>query len=143
MSQEFLNAWHSTIEKKDLKLMDPWVTDEVTLISPALFKPKVGRQEVTAVLKDVLASLENYTISKTWIDGNEILIEFDANVGNRKLQGIDKITLNADGKMTQLKVFIRPYHGLEALINSVVKMQIGRIPGVRGALAKLSYWIRS
>src|SRR4051812_46967022 len=120
--EEFLKNWHKTIEQKDLQIMEPFLSDEVVLSSPALFKPKKGKRAVVEVLKDVLASLEGYRVTKTWIDGNEILLEFDAKVGDRSLQGIDRITLNSKGQLEHLKVYIRPFKGLQALISSVIQL---------------------
>ncbi len=121
-----MQFWHKAIEKKDLSIISPVVSDEVTLISPALYKPKVGKPVVMALLNDVAASINDYKISKTWISGNEILLEFDATVRNKKIQGIDKITLNEQGQMVNLKVFIRPFSGLQALISSIVSLELGR-----------------
>lgn len=124
--QKFLDAWHQSVEAKDLKLMESFIAEDVTLISPALFHPKEGKKGVISLLCDVVASIDHYKITKTWIQGNEILLEFDAVVKDRKIQGIDKITLNEDGEMKQLKVFIRPYSGLKALIASIVQLTLSR-----------------
>jgi len=124
--QKFLDMWHRCVETKDLKSMESWIAEDVKLISPALFHPKEGKEVVTTLLGDVLKSIDQYQITQTWIQENEILLEFNALVGDRKIQGIDKITLNEDGKMVLLKVFIRPYSGLKALISSIVQLTLGR-----------------
>ena len=135
----FIENWHLTITKKDLSYMIEWVTDDVVLYSPALFHPKKGRAEVEPLLRDVLASLEGYKVTKTWIDENEILLEFEATVNGKSLQGIDRITLNSAGKMTQLKVLIRPYNGLTALMKAVVQRNIHRLNGPQRIIAKLMF----
>jgi hypothetical protein len=119
--------------------LDPWVTDDVVLVSPALFRPKSGKTVVTEILRDVLTSFDGYKVTKTWIDGSEILLEFDANVKGMSLQGVDRITLNSEGRMTQLKVYIRPFKGLKALISSVVELNIGRLRGPRKLIARFAY----
>ncbi len=139
----FLAAWHSTVDKKDIGLMDAWVAEDVQLVSPALYRPKDGKSVVTPLLADVLASLENYKVTKTWTDGSEILLEFDAQVKGYAIQGIDRITLNNEGKMVRLKVFIRPFTGLKALIASVVELQINRLTGFRKVLAQTTFALKS
>ncbi len=124
--QKFLEAWHQTVEKKDIHVMDAFVSPDVVLTSPALYHPKKGKDQVIPLLKDVLASFKDYRVTKTWVDGNEILLEFDAQVGNRSLQGIDRITLDSQGKLIHLKVYIRPYSGLTALIGSVIQLAVAR-----------------
>ena len=141
--QKFLAAWHLAIERKDLSIMDAWVVDDVVLNSPALFRPKHGKKVVTEILRDVLASLDGYKVTKTWIDGSEILLEFDATVGGMTLQGVDRITLNSEGQMTRLKVFIRPFKGLQVLIAAVVARNIGRMSGPRKLIARVAFAIKS
>lgn len=124
---EFLALWHAALAHKDLKLIETVVAEDVTFSSPALFVPKRGKREVMPLLGDVLVSLSDYRVSKTWIEGLEILLEFEANAGDRSLQGIDRISLDARGRMTHLKVYIRPYRGLVAVMTAVASRQIARL----------------
>jgi hypothetical protein len=135
----FLDAWHLTVQKKDLSMIDSFITDEVILVSPALFQPKVGKKVVIQLLTDVIHSFDEYQITKTWIDENEIILEFDARVKERKIQGIDKITLNAEGHLVQLKVFIRPFSGLKALIASIVALTVAREESKMNFLQKVMF----
>jgi hypothetical protein len=124
---EFLALWHATATQKDLTLIDHAIAEDVTFSSPALFVPKRGKREVVPLLRDVLASLSGYRVTRTWIDGLEILLEFEANAGDRSIQGIDRISLDERGRMTHLKVFIRPYRGLVAIMTAVAEQQIARL----------------
>lgn len=124
---EFLALWHATLTRKDLKLIDPAIAEDVTFSSPALFVPKRGKREVLPLLGDVVASLSSYRVTRTWIDGLEVLLEFEASVGDRSLEGIDRIRLDERGRMTHLKVFVRPYRGLVAVMTSVANRQIARL----------------
>ena len=138
-SERFLEAWHHAIAQKNLDLMTDWVTDDVVLYSPAIFKPKRGRVEVEPLLRDVLDALEGYRVTKTWMDGSELLLEFEANVDGKSLQGVDRITLNEEGKLTQLKVYIRPYNGLMTLMKAVVRRNIQRLSGPKRLFAKVMF----
>lgn len=123
----FLAAWHATAEQRSLAVLEPFVADDVLFSSPALFHPKRGKAEVLPLLQDVLASLEGYRVTRTWIDGAELLLEFEARVGERQLQGVDRISLDAAGRMAHLKVLIRPYHGLVAVMTAVGARQLDRL----------------
>lgn len=133
----FLALWHETVERKELGVIAPVVADDVRLSSPALFVPKQGKREVLALLADVLASLEGYRVTRTWIDGRELLLEFEARVGDRSLRGIDRITLDERGHLAHLEVFIRPYRGLVALMTAVVSRQIDRMEFPARLVARL------
>lgn len=125
-AEAFIAAWHRAVESKALEHMKDLIATDVKLVSPALFQPKVGKATVMELLGDVVASIADYKITKAWVDGNEILFEFNAVVGHYQIQGVDKITLDADGKMVELKVLIRPFTGLKALILAVVTLQMRR-----------------
>lgn len=124
---EFLTRWHETSKSKDLDVIDRSIAEDVVFFSPALFKAKRGKREVLPLLGDVLASLSEYRVTRTWIDGLEILLEFDAKVGDLSLEGIDRIRLDDRGRMTHLKVFLRPYRGLLAVMTAVAERQIARL----------------
>jgi hypothetical protein len=132
----FLEAWHATVREKDLARMDPWVADDATLSSPALFVPKRGKAAVKALLADVLASISDYRVTRTWIDGEELLLEFDAHVGRMQLQGIDRITLGPDGRLAHLTVYVRPLRGLLALMAAIGERELRRMSLPRRALAR-------
>lgn len=146
-TEQFLKTWHKAIEQKDIRLIEPLFSDQIVLSSPALFKPKKGKKLVVELLTDVLATFEGYKVTKTWIDGNEILLEFDTKVGDRSLQGIDRITLDSEGKMEHLKVYIRPFQGLQALISAIVQLNLARAEKEMTLSQKLlvrsRYWMKS
>jgi hypothetical protein len=48
-------------------------------------------------------------------DGWSVVLEFSAKVGERELKGIDLIRFDADGKIVEFEVMIRPLSGLQAL----------------------------
>ncbi|MEX1152499.1 MAG: nuclear transport factor 2 family protein, partial [Parvibaculum sp.] len=67
----------------------------------------------------------DFTYTKEWIDGNEIILEFESRIGDTKLKGIDRITIDADGRMSHIEVLIRPLNGLIALAEHV-KASLGQ-----------------
>jgi len=48
-------------------------------------------------------------------DGQSVVLEFSARVGDRGLKGIDLIAFDADGLITDFEVMVRPLNGLQAL----------------------------
>jgi hypothetical protein len=141
--EAFLRAWHSTFEAREVALLAPWISDAVVLLSPAVFKPFEGKEEVTALLADVLAALAEYRITRAWVDGGDLLLEFDGKVGALSLQGIDRITLDDEGKIAELRVFIRPFKALVAVMTAVVERQIGRLSLRRRIPARVWFAVRS
>lgn len=115
----FLPHWHAAVSAKDTRLLENWVTDDCVIASPAFWTPKGPKAYVMEILKSVTFNLEDFVYDKEWIDGPELCLEFSARLGNVKMRGIDRITVNAQGMMTKIEVFIRPGNALMALAERV------------------------
>lgn len=91
------------------------VADEVVLHTPRFWRPVTDRNWMIGILSMVPQAIEGFAYHRQWIEGNEVVMEFDGKVGDKKLHGIDIFTLNERGQIASLTVFIRPPNGLEAL----------------------------
>jgi hypothetical protein len=83
--------------------------------SPAVYKPYEGLEQVEQLLRLVTTVFENFRYTNEWRDGRTTILFFEANVGNRELQGIDILEENEDGKIVAFTVMIRPLSGLQAV----------------------------
>ena len=85
--------------------------------SPVAFNPYPGKPVVTFILTNVIQIFENFTYHREFYseDGLNVVLEFSANVGEKKLKGIDLIQFNEPGQMIDFELMLRPKSGLEAL----------------------------
>ena len=101
-------------ESKDIDLLTETLCEDVVLHSPVLFRGFEGRDTVAAVLTHVAATLENFNYTDELADGDTVVLRFKATVGDRELEGIDFLELDADGNVRELTVFMRPFSALNA-----------------------------
>jgi SnoaL-like domain len=101
-------------EAKDLNLLGEALSEDVVLHSPILFRGFEGREIVSQVLTHVAATLENLTYTDELLEGDMVCLRFKAQVGDRELEGIDFLELDADGKVAELTVFMRPLSAITA-----------------------------
>jgi len=99
-------------EAKDLDLLSEALADDVVLHSPILFRGFEGKEIVAQVLTHVAATLEDLTYVDELAGERSVCLRFTANVGDRQLEGIDYLTLDGDGKVVDLTVFMRPLSAL-------------------------------
>ncbi|HCX66750.1 nuclear transport factor 2 family protein [Parvibaculum sp.] len=118
-ARKFLNSWYAYVEKHDPALLDGLIADGAEISSPAFYKPKASKDYVIAILTAVMQGFEDFTYTKEWVDGHEIILEFEARIGDIRLKGIDRFTVNGNGQMTHIEVLIRPLNGLIALAEHV------------------------
>ncbi len=85
--------------------------------SPVAFNPYPGKQVVFFILSNVIQVFENFTYHREFFteDGLNVVLEFSANVGEKKLKGIDMIRFNKQGQIVDFEVMIRPKSGLRGI----------------------------
>ncbi|TQR72318.1 nuclear transport factor 2 family protein [Acinetobacter sp. RF15A] len=112
-----ITRWHEMLESRDMSILNELLAEEVVFRSPVAFTPYSGKQVVFFILTNVIQVFENFRYHREFLseDGNNVVLEFSANVGDKKLKGIDMIQFNDEGKIIDFEVMIRPKSGLEAL----------------------------
>ena len=101
-------------EAKDVELMTETLREDVVLHSPILFRGFEGREIVGQVLAHVAATLADLTYVDEVQEGDSVVLRFKAQVGELELEGIDYLTLDADGRVADLTVFMRPLKAVNA-----------------------------
>jgi hypothetical protein len=94
--------------------MTETLREDVVLHSPILFRGFEGREAVGMVLSHVAEVLEGLTYVDEAIGEGTVVLRFEADVGDKKLEGVDYLTLDEEGKVTDLTVFMRPLSALTA-----------------------------
>jgi hypothetical protein len=95
------------------------LAENIEFRSPAVYKPYQGKEQVKRILRLVATVFESFRYTNEWRDGRTTILFFEANVGDRDLQGIDILEEGADGLVEQLTVMVRPLSGLQALAGAV------------------------
>ena len=90
------------------------LSDDVVLHSPVLFKGFEGREAVGLILSHVAEVLEGLTYTDEALGDGTAVLRFEARVGELELEGIDYLTLDEDGRVSDLTVFMRPLTALTA-----------------------------
>ncbi|MDY6460631.1 nuclear transport factor 2 family protein [Acinetobacter faecalis] len=117
MTKTSIMRWHQMLETRDMSILNELLGDDVVFRSPVAYSPYSGKQVVFFILSNVIQVFENFTYHREFLseDGANIVLEFSANIGDKKLKGIDMIQFNEHGKIVDFEVMIRPKSGLEAL----------------------------
>ena len=117
ITKQAITRWHEMLETRDMSILNELLADNVVFRSPVAFQPYPGKQVVFFILTNVIQVFENFTYHREFLseDGNNVVLEFSANVGDKKIKGIDMIQFNDEGQIIDFEVMIRPKSGLEAL----------------------------
>jgi hypothetical protein len=109
------HPFRQAVEARDLDAMRELLADDVVFNSPVAHKPFQGREVVAQVLAFAAATFEDFRYVDEVADGDRVALIFRARAGDRELQGLDFIHIDADGLIDELTVMVRPMSGLVAL----------------------------
>jgi hypothetical protein len=121
----------------DLKALPSLLHPDAVFRSPMAFPPYQSAQAVTLVLNTVMGVFENFSYHRELAsgDGLSVVLEFSANVGDKQLKGIDLIRFDAQGKIVEFEVMIRPLNGLQALGAEMGRRLGQHLPAFKGSKA--------
>jgi hypothetical protein len=113
--KEQLLLWHKFTKTQDMAILHELLADDVTFHSPFVWQPKEGKLVTSLILKTAASVFENFNYVRAIVSEHDWALEFEANIGDLSLRGIDLIKINSEGKITDFEVMIRPANGLQAL----------------------------
>jgi SnoaL-like protein len=109
------HPFRSAVEAADMDAAVALLADDVVFRSPAVFKPYEGRETVATILRTVFGVFEDFRYTDELAGDDAHGLVFEARVGDRSLQGIDLLRTDADGRIAEFTVMIRPASGLIAV----------------------------
>ncbi len=110
-----LESWHQIVTNGETTILKEILDKEVAFFSPIVFKPQKGKAITTAYLKAAVNVFANsgFHYVKEMISEGEVILEFNAEIDGVLIDGVDIITWNEQGKITEFKVMIRPLRAIE------------------------------
>lgn len=114
---ETLEKWHDVVANKDMATLQAILHPDAVFRSPMAFKGYESADAVVLVLSHVIEVFSDFTYHRLFAgaDGQSVVLEFSAKVGDKSIKGIDMIQFDQDGLITDFEVMVRPYNGLQAL----------------------------
>ena len=115
-----IRAWQDADRRQQLELMSRQLSADVVLFSPLtdgfVFQ---GRREVMAVFAAAFDLLEDIEIEALTGSGNDWVLHGSNTLGGRNLEEVQWLTLNEDGLICQIRLFIRPMPAAVMLLTKI------------------------
>ena len=111
----------TALEARDLDAAVATMAPDVVFRSPIVHKPYHGPEAVRALLEGVMAVFEDFRYERVIgaPDAVDHALVFAARIGDRELQGSDFLHENADGRIDEFTVMVRPLTGAMALADGM------------------------
>jgi hypothetical protein len=115
-AEKTLAEWHRMVGAHDLSQVASLCAPNIVFRSPIAHTAYEGAPLVAQFLQQAAGALEDFRYDRTFTAGDHsVVLEFSARVGDKALKGIDMIRFDADGRMREFEVMVRPATGLQAL----------------------------
>ena len=128
MIEQNLEKWHAHLRGEFPGGLDELLADDVVFYSPVVFTPQVGK-ELTKMYLNAAGNTfsegsaekapgnkeSKFRYTKEVACGNHLVLEFESEVQGKYINGVDIITWNDEGKITEFKVMIRPLQAVNMM----------------------------
>src|SRR4051812_32631284 len=112
------DRFRAAVEHREVDHAGELFHGDAVFRSPVLFKPYEGRDQVLKVLSAAenvlgIGGSFRYVHQLEDADDRVAFLEFVTEVDGKQVEGIDKLTFDEAGLITELKVMIRPASALQ------------------------------
>ena len=112
-----LARWHDVVESRDAAGLPALVAEDAVFRSPAVHTPQVGRDTVVGYLTAAFAVLgPELVYEREWLGEDSAVLQFRTRVGGLDVSGVDLITWDAEGRIVDFTVMVRPAKGLQVVV---------------------------
>ena len=134
MIKENIKKWYDHINGDFPGGFEELLADNVIFYSPIVFSPQKGKDLTTLYLmaagntfggdnsKNGSLQESSFKYIKEVLDGNQAILEFETQIDGIYVNGVDVITFNNQGKISEFKVMIRPLQAVNIIHEKMQEM---------------------
>jgi hypothetical protein len=128
MSKLPIDAWHQLISERNVAALDEVLADDVVFHSPVVHSPQNGKQLAKMYLSAAIVVLGNsdFAYVREVVGESDAVLEFTCEINGTHINGVDMIHWNADGKIDDFKVMIRPLKAVN-LLHGLMNQMLGQM----------------
>ena len=119
-----IQQWHAYAKARQVTLLADLLDEHCTFQSPVVHTPQQGRAITTQYLAAAMQVLgnESFVYLREWYAADSAVLEFEATIEGIRVNGVDIISWNASGKITDFKVMVRPLKAVNKLHEMMGRM---------------------
>ena len=127
MVPDAVAGWHALASSRDASALDALLADEVVFQSPVVRTPQ-GRRAITS--KYLTAAMQvlfndSFRYTREWHSERDAVLEFVAEIDGIVVNGVDLIAWNAQGRISEFKVMIRPLKAIQLIHQKMAQALAG------------------
>jgi len=128
MIETVVERWHSHLRGELAGGLDELLADDVVFYSPVVYTPQRGKDITKLYLQAAGVALPgeaagpgdsggsgSFGYTKQVLAGDTAVLEFETTVAGKYVNGVDIIRCNAEGRIVEFRVMIRPLQAVNAV----------------------------
>jgi ketosteroid isomerase-like protein len=130
MTIDTLATWHQLVKHRDVKGLDALLSDDVVFYSPVVHTPQRGKAITTQYLAAAFRVFfdESFHYVREVTGNREAVLEFQVKIEGVSVNGVDLITWDESGRITEFKVMIRPLKAVNLIHQKMAAMLQAKQP---------------
>jgi len=116
-----VDLWHQCVENASLN--PEMMTEDVVFHSPYVYTPIKGKINVSRYLEaaGMVFLNSNFRYIEEIIGDKQACLVFEVTINDLYVNGVDYLIWNDQQKLTEIRVFIRPFEALKEIKKFMVK----------------------
>jgi hypothetical protein len=124
MTHKTIAAWHQLLASRDLAGLDDLLADDVVFHSPVVHTPYPGKAATAKILAAAFHVLLNpsFRYVREVCGDRDAILEFKVEIDGISVNGVDMIQWDADGRIVEFKVMLRPLQAIMLIQQKMAEM---------------------
>jgi SnoaL-like domain len=124
MTQNPIELWHGLLRTRDPSGLDQLLADDAVFLSPVVHTPQRGKALTKAYLSAAFEVFFNpgFRYVREIAGASDAALEFETEIDGIAVNGVDFIKWNAEGRIVEFKVMIRPLKAVNLIHQKMAAM---------------------
>lgn len=124
MAEHPLEIWHRMVRTQDSSGLDALLADDAVFYSPVVHTPQRGARLTAWYLTAAFKVFFNpgFRYVREIVGPTDAMLEFETEVDGILVNGVDLIKWNADGRIVEFKVMLRPLKAINVIHQRMAAM---------------------
>ena len=128
MAIDTLSSWHELVQSRNTRGLNALLADNVVFHSPVVHTPQVGKAITIQYLSAAFHVFfnESFKYVREVTGPSDAVLEFQVEIDGISVNGVDMLRWDAEGRIVEFKVMIRPLKAINLIHQKMAAMLQGQ-----------------
>ena len=124
MTISTIAIWHELVRTRDARGLNDLLADDVVFYSPVVHTSQIGKAVTIQYLSAAFHVFfnESFRYVREVIGPRDAVLEFEVEIDGIQVNGVDMLSWDEQGRITEFKVMIRPLKAINLIHQKMAAM---------------------